>query len=237
MLFLHEKTKELQKLPEKSEKLTKQILQKSAEELIGNNYNKIVHNTTKLLFGKDTAGMLDISHGTDMNDTSYLRDAIYLKNKNSPHIESSRKYLTKKLSSQFADYGFNINAIPGYFFKSNSEPVQRIINSSDFQKILKNNRSNILRNKNFSGQFANNGYNYKSNLHNAFGKVDFRNPYFDKEGNLHIKMYDTYDFNKTEKSILVKAGANQMEKGNLKPFFTIHDIIIKKEVWGNILLP
>ena len=48
-------------------------------------------------------------------------------------------------------------------------------------------------------------------------------------------MYDTYDFNKDEDNAFVRAGANQMDKGNLKPFFTIHDIIIPKnkldEIW------
>ena len=48
-------------------------------------------------------------------------------------------------------------------------------------------------------------------------------------------MYDTYDFNKDEDSPLIKAGANKMDKGELKPFFTIHDIIVPKkdinELW------
>lgn len=70
--------------------------------------------------------------------------------------------------------------------------------------------------------------NTKSNLHYAYGHVDLRNGYLDKDGNLHIKMYDTYDFNKKNLTILNQAGREQMLKGNLKPFFTIHDIIISK---------
>ena len=45
----------------------------------------------------------------------------------------------------------------------------------------------------------------------------------------------SYDFNKNENSPLIKAGANKMDNGELKPFFTIHDIIIPKnkldEIW------
>ena len=41
----------------------------------------------------------------------------------------------------------------------------------------------------------------------------------DNQGNLHLKIYDTYDFNKKADDFLNKAGRNQMEKGSLQPFF------------------
>lgn len=48
-------------------------------------------------------------------------------------------------------------------------------------------------------------------------------------------MYDTYDFNKRNPSPINQAGRNRMLAGSLKPFFTIHDIIIPKkdinELW------
>ncbi len=65
-------------------------------------------------------------------------------------------------------------------------------------------------------------------FHNAFGSVDFLNSGIDKQGNLHLYMFDTYDFNKGENAI-VEAGRRQMLKGNLKGYFTIHDIIITKD--------
>jgi hypothetical protein len=34
---------------------------------------------------------------------------------------------------------------------------------------------------------------------------------------------------------LIKAGASQMDKGNLKPFFTIHDIMMPKDKIDEIL--
>ena len=34
---------------------------------------------------------------------------------------------------------------------------------------------------------------------NAFGSVDFFNVGLDKKGNLHVKVYDTYDFNPEKK--------------------------------------
>ena len=65
-------------------------------------------------------------------------------------------------------------------------------------------------------------------MHNAIGKFDIKHAYFDKEGNLHLKIYDTYDFNKGENA-LIQAGREEMFKGNLKQFFTINDIMIPKQ--------
>ena len=42
-------------------------------------------------------------------------------------------------------------------------------------------------------------------------------------------MYDTYDFNKDDKRAIVQAGRQQMIKGNLKPYFTIHEVIIPRD--------
>ena len=104
--------------------------------------------------------------------------------------------------------------------------------------MIRNHKDEIIKNGEFSAEFKKHGrwgLGQSNNFRNAIGKADFRNIYQDKEGNLHIKMYDTYDFNKDENSPLIKAGANKMDKGELKPFFTIHDIIIPKnkldEIW------
>ena len=50
----------------------------------------------------------------------------------------------------------------------------------------------------------------------------------DNNGNLHTKMYDTYDFNK-KGNFLIQAGREQMMKGNLKPFYTVFEIVVPKE--------
>ena len=42
-------------------------------------------------------------------------------------------------------------------------------------------------------------------------------------------MFDTYDFNKNETNPAVEAGRRQMMKGNLKGFFSINEIVIKKK--------
>ena len=214
------------------------ILQLGIESAIGKlGYVTKIHEEVKKLLGLDTAGMLDLAH-EKRNEPSYTKDAIELKNFDDPRVASDKKYLAKKLYSQFNNEYTkvtNIENIKGYFFKSNSEPSQRIANNDDFKKTIRQNKSKILNGQLVTMEFPNYGYNQKSNLHYAFGHVDIRNGYIDKEGNLRIKVYDTYDFNKTNPTPANQAGRNQMLKGNLKPFFTIHDIIVPKkdidELW------
>ncbi len=73
-------------------------------------------------------------------------------------------------------------------------------------------------------------------MHNAYGKVDFLNSGIDNQGNLHLYMFDTYDFNKNESNPKIEAGRRQMLKENLKLFFTIHEIIIPKEDYGKYVV-
>ena len=235
-LTLYGSVKELEKAV-KENGLTKKfnqtkniIKQKGMEIAIGKNYDKTI-GIAKILAGIDGAGMLDLAHGAKINDRSYIKDTISLKNFDDPKIAADKSYLKDKLSKQFKDYGFDINKIKGYYFKSDSEPCQRLAQNKDFQDMIKTHKKEILEKGGFSDGFKKYGrigLLQNNNFHNAIGKADFRKIYQDKFGNLHVKMYDTYDFNKGENNPLIKAGASQMEKGNLKPFFTIHDIIIPK---------
>ena len=205
---------------------------------IGKNYGKFPHSIAKKVFGKDTAGMLDLAHGDKMNEKDYIKDAIKLKNFDDPAVASDKEYLKKKVSEQFKDYGFDANKIKGYFFKTDSEPSKRVSENKDFHQILKNNTEAILGGKDFSGRFQKHGpvgAFGDNNLKNAIGAADFKHPYLDKEGNLRVKMYDTYDFNKKATDELNQAGRIEMEKGNLKPYFSIHDIIISKDSLDKIL--
>jgi hypothetical protein len=203
--------------------------QKLGEILIGDNYNPEFYILAKSTFGPDTAGMLDLAH-EKRNDLSYTKDAIKLTNWNDPRVASDKEYLRGKVIKGFSYYDYDEDNVPGYFFKNYSEPSQRIANDKDFLEKIKESKNEILSNKKVSMGFPGYGPNTKSNLYYAFGKIDIRNGYIDKNGNLHVKVYDTYDFNPEEENKpLVMAGKNKMLDGELKPFFTIHDIIIPKE--------
>ena len=207
----------------------KTMKQGLAEYAIGNNYNPEFYIIAKSTFGPDTAGMLDMAH-EKRNDLSYTKDAIKLTNWNDPRVASDKEYLRGKVIKGFSYYDYDEDNVPGYFFKNYSEPSKRIANDKDFLEKIKSSKNEILSNKKVSMGFPSYGPNTKSNLYYAFGKIDIRNGYIDKNGNLHVKVYDTYDFNPEEKNKpLVMAGKNKMLDGELKPFFTIHDIIIPKE--------
>ncbi len=146
-----------------------------------------------------------------------------------------KPYIEDKVLNQSKDFGYNLNKIEGRIFHNNSAPTKRIKESNDFKEALIKNKEDILKGKNFTERFTNYGNNTKSNLHNAFGSVDFLNSGTDKQENLHLYMFDTCDFNKGENA-KVEAGRRQMLKGGLKGHFTIHDIIVTKqeldEIWN-----
>lgn len=211
------------------------IKQNVVEKGLGEAYYPFGYWYAKLGYGKDTVGMLDLAHGAKMKDRMYLKDVVHLENYNDPKVGLDKEYLKEKISSQFKDYNFDINKIKGYFFKNNSEPSKRIAQSEDFKNALRKNKQKILNGENFSMAFPRYSDNKQSNLHFALGHVDIRNGYFDENGNLRIKVYDTYDFNKSNKTLLNQAGKSAMEKGYLKPYFSIHDIIIPKNEIDEIL--
>ena len=207
------------------------VKQKSAEMGMGILYNSLGYSYAKYEYGFDTVGMVDLAHGEEkMKNASYIKDAIKLNNWDDPRVASDKKYLAKKVGEQFIDYGFDINKIPGYFFKNYSEPSKRMAKDTDFLKTIKENKEKIKNGEDISMEFPIYKDNKKSNLHFAFGHIDIRNGYLDKQGNLHIKVYDTYDFNKENKTPLNQAGREAMLRRELKPFFTIHDILIPKDV-------
>lgn len=199
----------------------------------------VIESSKSPLFGKaamstqgtDAAGLLNIAEGK--NIPVYLKDSIKTTNIDSQTIDDFNKgdlkkwkpYMTSKIQDQFRDFNYETDGVEGYIFKDNSALVKRIKNSNEFKRILNENKNAILKGERFSGAF---NKDKDENLHKAFGKVDLLNSGFDKDGNLHLYVFDTYDFNKGENA-LVEAGRRQMLKGNLKGFFTVCEIIIKKE--------
>ena len=61
-------------------------------------------------------------------------------------------------------------------------------------------------------------------MHNVYASVDFLNSGIDKQGDLHLYMFDTYDFNKNENSPLIKAGVDAIKKGELEPEYILNKI-------------
>ncbi len=198
--------------------------------------NKALGNTLRKPInhfkGEDTTGMLDIA--SQKKNLAYSRNTIKLKNINvfqeNSNLFKYKTYMKNKIQNQFKDFNYDINDINGYVFENNSPQVQRIKESNGFKEIIKQNKNNILNKKRIiSGQFIKNSNDKKEkNMYNAFGKIDIFNQGIDKNGVLHLYMFDTYDFNKGE-SPLIEAGRKEMLNGNLKGFFSIHEITLSKK--------
>ena len=188
-----------------------------------------IGGTIRMWNSPDAVGMINIASGKHL--PLYTKDAIKIKNIFDKKLDKFRKgdllsyrlYMADKISYQFEDFNYDLDDIKGYIFKNNSAVVKRIKNSEEFKNMLLKHKEKIMNNKSFSDRFESD-----YNLHNAFGSVDFLNIGLDKRGDLHLYMFDTYDFNKGENA-KVEAGRRQMLKGNLKGFFSIHEIIIKKK--------
>lgn len=58
--------------------------------------------------------------------------------------------------------------------------------------------------------------------------------HLEKNGEITFHLIDTYDFNKNNLTPLNQAGRSQMIKGHLIPYFSIHDIIVPKDVLDDI---
>ena len=213
---------------------TSKVKQIFAEFGLDRAYNTLGHWYAKNNYGEDTVGMVDLAHEKPQNP-NYAANTIEINSYEEIKDLSDREYLKDKITEQFKDYGFNPKTIKGRIYKSNTEPSQRVAQDKDFLETIKNNKENILQGKKISGYFPRYKDDKESNWHFAIGHYDLRNGYLDNRGNLHIKMYDTYDFNKDNHTSLNQAGRNQMMKGNLKPSFSIHDIIVPNyvidEIW------
>lgn len=143
---LTNKLKQMQTAMFNHVKYNSPLMRKVAEKLVGKNFNTLKFKAANYISGPDTAGMLDLAHGEDkMNNPAYIKDAIKLKNYNDPKISQFADYLKKKVPEQFNSYGFNPDNIPGYYFKSNSEPSQRMIQNKDFRAFIKNNKDRISK--------------------------------------------------------------------------------------------
>ncbi len=231
----------IDKLETNDEKFEKNV--KSMENKIEQTikHPKLGKLATTLKGGPDAAGMLNLTERKILK--LYTKDSTELMNINDNNLYSYNNGDIKKFKSriedkvlnQFKDFGYNLNDIEGRIFHNDSVPTKRIKESDDFKDALIKNKENILKGESFTKRFTNYGNNAKSNLHNAFGSVDFLNSGIDNEGNLHLYMFDAYDFNAGENP-KVEAGRRQMLKGNLKGHFTLHDIIVTKdeldEIWN-----
>ena len=133
------------------------------------------------------------------------------------------KELTKKMIG--GNYNRAKNKAANYISGQDAAGMLDLAHGKEnYNELLKENITSIAFPKHgLIGILKNN------NFKNALGKADVKIKEVDKQGNLHLKIFDTYDFNKETKDFLNKAGREEMLKGNLKGNFSIHDIVLTKD--------
>ncbi len=194
--------------------------------------------------GQDATNMLNLA--SNNKPELYTKDALKLHNFNdkqmsefaSGELNQFKPYIEQKIKDQFEDFGYKLDDVNGYIFKSDSDPVKRIKESADFQDMLAKNLHHIADGTSFSGRYQKHSTNLlnmrQDNLYNAFGSVDFLNAGYDKNGNLKLYMFDTYDFNKGENP-KVEAGRRKMQEGNLKGYYSLHEITLTPDEIDDIM--
>ncbi len=193
-----------------------------------------------LFYGSDSVNMLNLSN-KKIRPFIYSWNAVKvngcfdkkMSGYNDGKLNQFIPHIYNKIKEQFKDYGYDPKKVQGYIFKPNSAAAKRIKQSQDFEVMVAQNIHKIVNNENFSGRFSNPGWR-GSNLHNAFGSVEFLNAGVDENGNVRLYMFDTYDFNKGENA-KVEAGRRKMMKKDIKGYYTVHEILISQDELDNIL--
>ena len=223
----------IKKHPEIKEKL-KNVNHRISSPYIGRHYNDFFNDLARKAYGENTAGMLDLAHKNQINP-NYTKDAIKLNNYNDRQIIKYKNYLKNKIEKQYKDYtNIDPKNVDGYYFKSNSNPSMELAQTKEIKEFIKQHKkeiiNNTLSNKNEcqSIEFPTGDWYY------AVHYADIIDTYFDKNGNLHLIMSDTNDYNINEDLEIIKAGRDAMLKDELKPKYVIWEILIKKDEFDKI---
>ncbi len=140
--------------------------------------------------------------------------------------ENIQDRVKKKVQTQF-----NQKDALGIVFHPNSSLAVSVEQHESFQKCLKTNLKQLLKNEKintslrFSGTF--------NNAALALGKADVLNMYMDSEGNIHAQIFDTYEFNEDDPNWMVALARNSQEHHFLRSFYTITEISIPVPRWIN----
>lgn len=121
----------------------------------------------------------------------------------------------------------NPNGIQVVEFHPNSSIVKAIKNSQNFKNFLAEKQSEI----NIYGQISDTKIEFTNidpDMYAAFHGAELKNIHLDKNGNLHVRLEDLYNFNKGRTSNKGRAARIMQENGHLAPYYIICHIIVTK---------
>lgn len=132
--------------------------------------------------------------------------------------------VSKKLQEQLG-----INDTLGVILKSESTLSQAIAKSKEIKEHFVKYKSQLLNGKiirHSSTYFSSN-----KNLSKALGHADILYTHIDKDKNLYMLVFDTYDFNKDDSDWKVRIANAVQEAGYIRNYYTLNVVIIPIDIW------
>lgn len=135
--------------------------------------------------------------------------------------------LQTAIKKRIALENINPNGIQVVEFHPNSSIVKAIKNSQNFKKFLATKQSEI----NIYGQIPDTKIEFTNidpDMYAAFHGAELKNIHLDKNGNLHVRLEDIYNFNPGRTSVKGRIGRKLQENGTITPYYIICHIIVTK---------
>ncbi len=180
-----------------------------------------------LLFMHDAAELWNIAEKKVPPNHEYIRkNGKYYASISELKDPQLEKKVTQKIQKQMQK-----NDSKGIVFNSNSSLAKKIQNSAKFKNFIRENKSTLIANK----KLKDNSFGFHPiqtpNLFSALHNVDLIDIHLDDKGDLHLKVLDTYDFNKNDPNKLVKAARHYQDKELIETYYTITELHIPQKVW------
>lgn len=164
---------------------------------------------------------------------NFKQSADYIKQNG--YLVESVNHLSPKLKTIISNklqQQIGVRDTKGIIFNPDSTLSKSIVDSTEFQKFLKDNINQMLK-----GQVINGSINFDitNNTHYSLGHTDIIDAYIDAKGNFNAKVIDTYDFNENDPDWKVEWARNVQEKGMMTNFYTINIIFIPAKEWVKLI--
>ena len=136
-----------------------------------------------------------------------------------------KNFVKTKIQKQF-----QANDSRGVVFHSESELSKKINTSFALKKLIKNNKSQLIKNASIPDTSLNFGL-MNLDLYNAIHRADIVDINIDDNGDFNAKVIDTYDFNPNSRNPLVRAAGHYQNADKIENYYVIVNIKIPAKEW------
>ena len=153
----------------------------------------------------DAAALWNISVNGIQYDNKYIKENGKIYNT----VSDLKDYKLEKTVQNKIQKQMGVSDSRGIVFDKDSSLSKAVQNSDELRKFITDNKNTLIK----TGTVENKSISFnKGNLKNALHNVDIIETYIDSQGNLHTKIFDTYDYNLNEKDWKVNTAQEMQEK-------------------------